>query len=130
MSTARKLVDALSSSTLLHVTFAFVVMGGWAMFANAAHSLGEAARAGLVQGLMSAAITLSLKKALDALNRRFDGWVALVAPPLIACSFSLAALIVVHLLFGTPEIARTIAIPFAVAFTYACLYNFKLWKAR
>jgi hypothetical protein len=29
---------------------------------------------------------------------------------------------------GTPEIAATIALPFSVAFTYACIYSFARWR--
>jgi hypothetical protein len=31
---------------------------------------------------------------------------------------------------GTPEIARTIAVPLTVATSYAALYNVLLWRSR
>jgi len=130
MSALQRIVTGLQSGTLVHVAFAFLVMGGWAMFANAGHPLDDALRAGAVQGVMSAAITLALKKALEALQRQASGLAALIAPPLIVCALSLAALVLAHVIAGTPEIARTIAVPFGIAFTYACIYNFGLWRAR
>tara|TARA_R110000803_G_scaffold85747_1_gene152051 strand:- start:2246 stop:2650 length:405 start_codon:yes stop_codon:yes gene_type:complete len=118
--------------TVTHVSFAFLAMGGWAVFANLGHPFPEPLIAGLVQGILSGTITLVMKKALEALSRRFSdngkGMLPLFAPPLIVCSVSLAVLVTSHLAAGTPEIVKTIAIPFSVAFTYACIYSFGLWR--
>jgi hypothetical protein len=37
-------------------------------------------------------------------------------------------LIGAHSIAGTPEIAKTIAVPFGVASTYAIIYNVLMWK--
>ncbi len=122
------------NSTFVHVGFAFLVMGSWAVFANHTHPMPEPLLAGLVQGSLSGTITLVMKKALEALSRTFfakrmiKG--ALVLPPLIVCSLSLCVLIGAHVVAGTPELAATIALPFSVAFSYACLYAYTLWRTE
>lgn len=113
---------------MAHVAFAFLAMGGWAVFANRAHPLGEALQAGLVQGAISGLLTLGLKKFLEWLNARLSGLWALVAPPLITASIILAILVGAHTLAGTPEIAATIAVPFTVSTSYAIIYNWGLWS--
>ena len=123
---------SIFSHTFVHVGFAFLAMGGWAVFANRAHAFPDPLIAGIVQGALSATITLVMKKALEALSSQFFvigyRYLPLFAPPLIVCSISLSVLIGCHMAAGTPEIAATIAVPFSVAFTYACLYTFGLWR--
>lgn len=120
----------MATSTVVHVGFGFLAMGAWAVFANRAHPLPQALLAGLVQGLISGTLTLFLKKGLEWMNARFVGVVALIAPPLITASLILAILVGVHTLAGTPEIAATIAVPFAVSTSYAIVYNYGLWRKR
>jgi mannose/fructose/N-acetylgalactosamine-specific phosphotransferase system component IIC len=120
----------MATSTVAHVGFGFLAMGAWAVFANRAHPLPQALLAGLVQGLISGTLTLFLKKGLEWMNVRFTGAVALIAPPLITASLILAILVGVHTLAGTPEIAATIAVPFAVSTSYAIVYNYGLWRKR
>lgn len=118
-------------STLVHLAFAFIAMGSWAFFANRAHPLSAALMAGVVQGTLSATITFFMKKALEGLSGFFTQKnmrsLSLVAPPLITCSVSLMILVGSHILAKTPELIPTIALPFTVAFSYACLYSFRLW---
>jgi len=106
-------------------------MGGWAIFANRAHALPIAFLAGVVQGALSGTITFFMKKSLEKLLHFFlkiaKFKMALLAPPLIVCSISLSILIVSHVAAQTPEIVATIAVPFSVAFTYACVYNALVW---
>ena len=108
--------------------FAFIVMAGWAMFANRAHTLPQMLISGLAQGLVSGTLTLFLKKGLESMSARFAGLAALIAPPVITASLILAVLVGVHTLARTPEILATISFPFAVSTTYAIAYNFKLWR--
>ncbi len=128
MSAFQKLREAAAANTLVHVAFAFIVLGGWAVFANRHHSLPEMLIAGAVQGTISATLTLGLKKFLEWFAARMKGWPALIAPPLITASTILAILWSAHTLAGTPEIAATIAVPFTVSTTYAILYNLRLWR--
>jgi hypothetical protein len=88
-------------SSIVHVGFAFLAMGSWAVFANRAHPMPAPLYAGLLQ-----------------------------APPLIAGVVSTSLLTAIHMIGGTPEIAGTIAVPLTVATSYAALYNLSLWRGR
>lgn len=105
----------------MHVAFAFFAMGGWALYANRAHGAAALAPA-LAQGAMSGAITLVLKRALEAMSQRLGGILAYLVPPLITASVILAVLLGVHRLIGTPEIAATITLPWSVSTLYAVIY--------
>jgi hypothetical protein len=61
-----------ANSTIAHVGFAFLVMGGWAVFANRAHTVPEMLLAGVVQGTVSALLTLGLKKFLEWIAMRLS----------------------------------------------------------
>ncbi|MCR6644022.1 MAG: hypothetical protein NVV62_05605 [Terricaulis sp.] len=65
-----------AQSTLAHVAFGFLAMGGWALFANREHPLEAMLLAGLVQGTISGLLTLGLK------NSSNGGTRASKAPPL------------------------------------------------
>ena len=130
MSLVRRLSTWAASSTIAHVGFAFFAMGGWAVFANRFHPLPSALGAGLLQGALSGAITLVLKKSLEWMNPRFGGVLALVAPPLITAATIFAVLVGAHTLAHTPEIGATIAVPFSVSSIYAALYNWRLTRGR
>ncbi|MEZ5994796.1 MAG: hypothetical protein R3C25_03505 [Hyphomonadaceae bacterium] len=118
----------MATSTLAHVGFAFLAMGAWALFANRAHALPQALLAALVQGTISAVLTLFLKKFLEWVSARLRGLPALIVPPLITASAILAILVSAHTLAGTPEILATIAVPFTVSTSYAIVYNWGLWR--
>lgn len=120
----------LMRSSIVHVGFAFLAMGSWAAFANRAHPMPAPLYAGLLQGAISATITLVLKRAIEYLASRFSGLAALLAPPGIAGLVSATLLTFLHTLGGTPEIAKTIAVPLTVATSYAALYNYSLWRIR
>lgn len=115
---------ALAGSGVVHVAFAFVAMGGWAVFANFSHPMPKPLLAGLVQGTISAVLTLCLKSIVDMLSNVFTGSLRLWAPPLVACLVTSGILVVLHAVSGTPEILRTIAVPVAVSTTYAASYNY------
>lgn len=115
-------LSSLARASWVHMLFAFLAMGGWAMFANPGHPPPEALRAGLVQGLLSAGLTFGIKRGLEAMHRRMRGAAAMFAPPSISCITVLVLLLGAHTLAGTPEIWATIAVPFAVSSTYAFVY--------
>ena len=119
----------LARSGVVHVLFAFVAMGGWAVFANRTHPMPAPLVAGMIQGGLSACITLLLKRLIETLSLRFDGIGALLVPPVIMCLVSASLLTLIHALSGTPEVLLTIVLPLTVATSYAALYNFSLWKA-
>jgi hypothetical protein len=105
-------------------------MGGWALFANRAHGLAVAWGPALMQGLMSGLITLLLKRALEAMSGRFPGALSYLAPPAITATVILGVLTAVHMAIGTPEIARTITVPWTVSTLYAVVYSAALVRAR
>ena len=121
------LFTRLARSSVVHVLVAFLGMGGWAVFANHAHAMPAPLLAGLVQGGLSGAISLFLKRLVEALAARFSGIAALLAPPGIACIVSASLLTLIHTLAGTPEILATIIVPLTVATSYAATYNYSLW---
>lgn len=128
MSAFKSVREWMATSTVAHVGFAFIAMGGWAVFANRAHPLPEALLAGLVQGTISALLTLVLKKFLEWVSARLRGLAALIVPPLITAASILTILVTAHTLAGTPEILATIAVPFMVSTSYAIIYNWGLWR--
>jgi hypothetical protein len=123
-------VQTLAKSTAVHVGFAFLAMGGWALYANSGHGLAAAAVPALAQGVMSGLITLLLKRALEAMSGRFSGVLAYVAPPATTAILILGVLVLIHRLIGTPEIARTIAVPWSVSTLYAVIYSAALVNGR
>src|SRR5262245_65595508 len=106
-----------AQSSGVHVVFAFIAMGGWAVFANRAHAMPAPLLAGLVQGGLSAAITLFLKRLIEAVAARFSGIAALMAPPAIACAVTAGLLKLIHMLAGTPPVVTTIIVTRSVAHT-------------
>jgi mannose/fructose/N-acetylgalactosamine-specific phosphotransferase system component IIC len=112
-------VKRLFRSGIVHVLFAFLALGSWAAFANRLHPMPAPLVAGLLQGGLSASITLFLKRGIDFLATRLDGAAALIVPPIAAASISASLLTTIHGLSRTPEILATVALPLAVATTYA-----------
>ena len=117
-------------SSALHMAVAFCAMGGWAVFANRAHPLPEPLIAGVVQGTVSALITLILKRMIEWLGRRLPGLAAAVLPPALAVLGSVTVLSALHSLAGTPEILRTLAVPVAVTAIYSSAYSTALYRSR
>lgn len=120
----------VAQSSLLHVAVAFVLMGGWAVFANSAHPMPAPLIAGAVQGALSGLITFGLKRLIERVSRRFSGLGGLVVPPLAAFAVSATLLTLLHVASGTPEIATTIAVPLTVSTGYAALYSWGLWNSQ
>ena len=114
-------------NTFVHIGGAFLCMGAWAYFANRFHPPQKAILAAVLQGTLSATITFFMKKTLEGLSAFFIGknlrWPALIATPLIACTGSLILLVGAHVIAKTPELFATVALPFSVAFLYACTYS-------
>lgn len=108
---------------------AFVAMGGWALFANRGHPMPAPLIAALVQGTISAVITLFLKRVIEAISARLSGRAAVLLPPLAAAMISAGLLISLHIGAGTPEIAATIAVPLSVSTGYALIYSLALRRS-
>jgi len=123
-------LSRLARASWAHVAFAFLAMGGWALFANRTHGMARAAPAALLQGILSAGLTFGIKRGLEALFGRLNGLAALAVPPMTSCVIVLALLVAAHTLAGTPEIWATIAVPYAVSSTYAFVYTASLFMVR
>jgi hypothetical protein len=119
----------LAGASATHVGFAFLVMGGWALFANRAHGAAAFSPA-LAQGALSGAITFVLKRTLERLAARLSGWRAFVLPPLVTATAILAILVGVHTAIRTPEIAATVAVPWSASTLYAFIYTAMLVRGR
>jgi hypothetical protein len=117
-------------SSVTHVAFAFLAMGGWAAFANWPHGVQRALLAGLVQGTLSGLLTLGLKRFLEAAVGRLPDLWAAILPPLLTCAGVLAILLTAHQLAGTPNVWATISVPYAVSSSYAWIYSLMLVLAR
>jgi len=117
-------------SSVTHVATALLAMGSWAAFANRAHPMPAPLYAGVIQGAISACITLFLKRAIEGLAARLDGLAALVLPPVAAFLVSAGLLTAIHVASGTPEVAATIAVPLCVSTGYAMIYSFVLWRTK
>lgn len=109
-------------SAAAHTGVAFLAMGGWAAFANRNHPMPAPLYAGLLQGAISATITYGLKRVVEAVSARTRGFAAILWPTLAAWAVSMAILMTLHSLAGTPELATTVALPNMVATVYAALY--------
>ncbi|MFN4156258.1 MAG: hypothetical protein ACK4HF_16550 [Paracoccaceae bacterium] len=123
------MTDRLRQSWL-HLAVAFCAMGGWALFANRAHPWPDMLTAGLVQGSLSALITLVLKRLIEAMVRSLNGIGARILPPLACAALSVTVLSSLHRLAGTPELLTTISVPVLVSTTYAILYTQTLCADR
>ena len=119
-------VAGLARSGAVHGTFAFLAMGAWAAFANRGHGLEAMAMAGVIQGAISCAITLILKRSLEAMFARLAGPAAVIVPPLVTMAVVLAVLLAIHTVAGTPEVWATIAVPYTVSSSYAWIYTLAL----
>lgn len=119
-------VAGLARSGAVHGTFAFLAMGAWAAFANRSHGPEAMAMAGVIQGAISCAITLILKRSLETMFARLAGPAAVIVPPLVTMAVVLAVLVTIHTLAGTPEVWTTIAVPYTVSSSYAWIYTLTL----
>ena len=122
--------QTFAKSSATHIGFAFLAMGGWTLYANSGHGLAAAWLPALSQGVLSGLITLVLKRVLEAMAPRFSGPLAYVVPPALTATTILILLVAVHRLIGTPEVARTIAVPWSVSTLYAILYSATLARGQ
>ncbi|MEO9826896.1 MAG: hypothetical protein ABJF50_21050 [Paracoccaceae bacterium] len=117
---------SLLKNKAVHGAGGFLLMGGWAVFANRAFEMPAPVIAGVVQGVLTATITLFLKQVIETLFNLTEGWARLVLPPLTAFVFSAILLTTIHTMVGTPALIATIAVPLTVSTLYALLYNITL----
>lgn len=116
-------------SSAFHVALGFLLMGSWAFFANSQYGSAAALKAGLVQGALTAFITLFMKKVIEAVVARTKGVWGYILPPLAAFAISVSLLSLFHGLAQTPAIVLTISVPITVSTIYATLYTILLRRA-
>lgn len=114
---------SMARATWLHVLFAFVAMGAWAAFANRGHGRVAMGFAFVVQGALSAVLTLFLKRWLEGAFAHLRGPLARLLPPAVSCIIIGLALVLAHRAAGTPEVLATIAVPWSVSTLYAFVYT-------
>ncbi len=107
----------------LTVLAAAALYGGWAAWANRAHGVDMALRAGLTQGASSAVSTLIIGTLLEAVHaalppRRHRALVA----TLVAASVTAVMHVCVHLTMGTPEILRAVLPSVLMGYVFAGAY--------
>ncbi len=124
------MIAKLAGMASVHVAVAFLLMGNWALYANWDHPMPKPILAAFVQGVLSGAITYALKRTLDALRARMPHGKGWWLPSVIACTGSLCLLVSAHWMASTPEISRTISVPFSVASFYAITYNLIMWRRQ
>ncbi len=117
---------SLLRSKTLHGAGGFLLMGSWAAFANRSYPMPAPLIAGLVQGAITATITLFLKSIIETIFGRTTGPLRIALPPLAAFLISLCLLTVIHSLAGTPALLATISVPLTVSTLYALLYTINL----
>ena len=123
-------MTALADRPLVHMGAGFLLMGGWAVVANMGHPMPAPLVAGLMQGTLTAIITLGLKRMVEGIAARTSGAAAVVLPPLAACAVSVTLLGTIHKVAGTPEVLRTLAVPATVSTLYALLWALRLRERR
>lgn len=110
---------------------AFVLYGGWAVFANWSHGLRAGLLADLAQGSMSflstALLTTGIEKIFAGMSA---GALRYLAAATIPITLTLLLMAIVHRLAGTPEIAATMAPSILIGYLFSFAYAGGLARAR
>lgn len=102
---------------------AFVLYGGWAVFANWEHGTEAALLAGVTQGALSLASTIVLTTAMEWVFARLSAGVhRFLATGLGPMTVSLLIMALGHVLAGTPEILATMLPSITVGYAFTLLY--------
>lgn len=109
---------------LISGILAFLIYGAWATYANSNYGLAIALRSGLIQGLLSLLVTMSMTYGMEIIFARIK-WFGLrfiftAFGPLI---FVILIMFLVHSIIGTPNIFETIAPSMIVGIIYCVSYT-------
>ena len=117
---------------LFFAVSAFLLYGGWAVFANLRHGRHTSLTAGLTQGLLSLVSTVILTSAMETVFSRLSPGVArFMATGLGPITTTLLLMAVIHFVTGTPEIAATMLPSIVVGYAYSIIYAAGLtWRCR
>ncbi|MEH6541875.1 hypothetical protein [Halopseudomonas sp.] len=114
---------------LVAMLLAFLIWGGWALFANWRNDPTHALVAGLLQGAFSAALTLLMAMTVTALFRRLpDNPLRVALPALLIVSVSFTLLFLLHSWHQTPALWQTIIPPSSMAFAYCLFLSLRLHR--
>ena len=122
---------AIARVTLMSVGAA-ALYGGWAIYANWAHGLEIAGRAGITQAAFSATTTAAMSSLMEALfdrHRHRPVWTRLVLSAGVPSVIGVALLLAVHALVGTPELFLTILPSACIGSVYSLVYSANLVRA-
>lgn len=115
-------MDISNTHHLRAAGMALLLWGGWAWLANQAAGSAGALRAGLLQGVSSAIITLLMAAVVTRLFTHIPSRsLAIILPPCLVVSLSTSALYLIHSFGQTPNLWLTILPPSGLAFAF-CLY--------
>lgn len=108
---------------LFFAVSAFLLYGGWAVFANLRHGRHTSLSAGLTQGLLSLVSTVILTSAMETVFSRLSSGVArFIATGLGPTTAVLLLMAAAHFVTGTPEIVATMLPSIVVGYAYSLIY--------
>ncbi len=106
---------------------AMALYGSWAYLANRSHGSQAAWRAACTQGFVSFTITFLMTALMEGLHRLGSRRLSrFLLPAGGALLFGLFYSIGMHLVMGTPEVAKTVTPILLIAGTYTLLYSANL----
>lgn len=116
---------------LLSAGLAFLLWGGWSYFVNRHAPEYSPLISALAQGAGSFVITLVIVRCVSWIYARLPGGaIRLLAPSVLTVTATGSLLYWIHMLVGTSEIAKTIALPLLVAFAFAVYTTFLIHRQR
>lgn len=119
--------EAGRAYTLGSVVGAAIFYGAWAAWMNSAAGAGAATRAALVQATSSAIMTMLVLIVLTALyNALPKGRAWFPVPALLTVGGAGTIVSGAHLLAGTPEVVRTVALPMSLGLIYCLVTTARL----
>ncbi len=113
----------------LSAVFAFLLWGGWAFYINNDGKSYLGAISGITQGSYSFIITLLMTHLITFQFNKFSrGIFKIIVPPVVTVSITGSALILIHLIAGTPSILLTVspALTIALLFSFYTVYKLHL----
>lgn len=126
-----QIIKTNSNYNLISAVLALLLWGGWSFYINSkVDSLEHGIISGMTQGICSFIITLFMTFLIDKQFNYFkNDTTKLFLPPICTVLLTGSFLTTVHHLIGTPSILYTLTPVLTVAFLFAVVTNFKLYKS-
>ena len=116
---------------IISALLAFLLWGGWALYANSDHGRMAAISSSVVQGFFSFGMTFVMVYAVSWVYHRIpEGMLQMCVPSVVVCGCTGSVLYMVHHYFGTPEIIKTILPPLIVGFGFCLFTTYKVRKSK